>query len=488
MKKHRLFSLFLSALILVSCGGAAGNPSVTTGDSETTTEPIETTSPEYIYPDKDFEGHEFVFLNQELCSWANRLCVPEETTGELISDAMYERNSRVSDRFNITISEFCTSKEEIPRLVRSTVTAGDDTYDAALCPIDNLSSLMTDGLLVDLLTVGSLNLAEPWWDHNVIEAATISGKCCLASSDITFFPFEATWIIYFSEDRFDAMNTAYPYQDVRDGKWTIDRLYELCQAGASLNGQDSFKYNENSNVADYGIVTHSQVVQALMFGAGETLISNEKDKPVFDGESDRAYRVFEKIAAICGTDGVSLDRDKAGGKDTDTKSFCRTAFRTGHFMFMSETLGHIAGLRDYEGNFGVLPMPKLDDKQEEYLSMIATWGTLMTTIPASASDPVRTGIILDALAYDSYKNLMDPYYETYLTQKGARNEDSAEMLRIVRDTRIINVGKMFGWTEGVTNSITNLMEKGDASVASAIAKAKESIAKNIDKTLTAMAE
>ena len=34
----------------------------------------------------------------------------------------------------------------------------------------------------------------------------------------------------------------------------------------------------------------------------------------------------------------------------------------------------------------------------------------------------------------------------------------------------------------------NLMEKGDASVASAIAKAKESIAKNIDKTLTAMAE
>ena len=32
------------------------------------------------------------------------------------------------------------------------------------------------------------------------------------------------------------------------------------------------------------------------------------------------------------------------------------------------------------------------------------------------------------------------------------------------------------------------MEKGDASVASAIAKAKPSIEKSIDKTLTAMAE
>lgn len=115
-------------------------------------------------------------------------------------------------------------------------------------------------------------------------------------------------------------------------------------------------------------------------------------------------------------------------------------------------------------------------------------GTLMTTIPASASDPERSGVILDALAFDSYKNLMEPYYETYLNQKGARNKDSAEMLKIIRETRVINVGQMFGWTGSVTSSITSLVEKGDASVASAIAKAKPSIEKSIDKTLTAMAE
>ena len=112
----------------------------------------------------------------------------------------------------------------------------------------------------------------------------------------------------------------------------------------------------------------------------------------------------------------------------------------------------------------------------------------MTTIPASASDPERSGVILDALAFDSYKNLMEPYYETYLNQKGARNKDSAEMLKIIRETRVINVGHMFGWTGSVTSSITSLVEKGNASVASAIAKAKPSIEKSIDKTLTAMAE
>ena len=487
MKKHRLFSLILSALILTSCGGAASDPTVTSDTPETTTEPIET-DPEYIYPDKDYGGHEFVFLNLETCGWANRLCVPEETNGELINDAMYERNARVGDRFNVTFSEICGTKEELSKLIRTAVTAGDDVYDAAFCPVDNISALMSDGILTDLLKVSSLNLSEAWWDNDVIEAGTINDKCYLASSDITFFPFEATWILYFNEDRFDALNTAYPYDDVRSGKWTLDKFYELCQSGASLNGQDSYKYDENSVTADYGIVTHSQCVQSMMFGTGETLISTKDGKPVFSGESDRVYGVFEKIAKIFGTDGVCLDRDKIGASDTDAKPFARTAFRTGHFMFMSETLGHIAGLRDFDGNFGVLPLPKYDENQESYHSMMATWGTLMTTIPASASDPERSGVILDALAFDSYKNLMEPYYETYLNQKGARNEDSAEMLKIIRETRVINVGHMFGWTGSVTSSITSLVEKGDASVASAIAKAKPSIEKSIDKTLTAMAE
>ena len=487
MKKHRLFSLILSALVLASCGSATADPNVTAETPETTTEAPET-EPEYIYPDKDYEGHEFVFLNLDTCGWANRLCVPEETTGDLINDEMYERNARVGDRFNVTFSEITATKDELSKLIRTAVTAGDDVYDAAFCPVDNISALMSDGILTDLLKVSSLNLSEAWWDNDVIEAGAINDKCYLASSDITFFPFEATWILYFNEDRFDALNTPYPYDDVRSGKWTLDRFYELCQSGASLNGQDSYKYDENSVTADYGIVTHNQCVQSMMFGAGETLISTKDGKPVFSGESDRVYGVFEKIAKIFGTDGVCLDRDKIGAADTDAKPFARTAFRTGHFMFMSETLGHIAGLRDFDGNFGVLPLPKYDEKQESYHSMMASWGTLMTTIPASASDPERSGVILDALAFDSYKNLMEPYYDTYLNQKGARNEDSAEMLRIIRDTRIINVGRMFGWTESVLNSIASLVEKGDASVASAIAKAKPSIEKNIDKTLTAMAE
>ena len=35
---------------------------------------------------------------------------------------------------------------------------------------------------------------------------------------------------------FDDYNIEYPYQMVRDGKWTLDELKKSCQAAANLNG------------------------------------------------------------------------------------------------------------------------------------------------------------------------------------------------------------------------------------------------------------
>lgn len=228
MKKQKLVSLFLLSALLASCGQSAGDAIQSSSAGTDTTEPPET-EPEYVYPDEDYGGYEFVFLNQELCSWASRLCVPEETTGDIINDA-------ISERFNIKISEYNVTKNEIPTLARNDVMAGDDTYDCIFCPIDNLISMITDGIFVDLLTVDSLNLDQPWWDNKVVESATLRNQCYFASSDIFFHPFEATWIIYFNEDRFDALNIDYPYDEVRSGRWTIDRLYEICRLGASLNG------------------------------------------------------------------------------------------------------------------------------------------------------------------------------------------------------------------------------------------------------------
>ncbi|MBQ2706797.1 MAG: extracellular solute-binding protein [Clostridia bacterium] len=478
MKKATILLLLAALLLSASCGGEAPSADTTAANAGETT--AAETKAVYPYAAEDFGGYEFTFLNQDACNWASRLLVPTESTGELVNDAMYQRNMKVEETLGIKITEIVNIKDELQNLIKAAVNAGDAVYDVTMCPIDNTGALLLDGYFVDLNEISTLHLEDAWWDHTVLDASTIDGRCYFATSDITFFPFEATWVIYFNKEKMDALNLEYPYQLVRDGKWTIDKLTEYAKTAANLNGQDSFAYNQESGTADYGIASHDQFMEVLAFGFGETFLKTGSGMPVFNGTGERLVTTFEKIAGLTVPDGAYVDRNAdniTGGDDRMTLEY-----KKDRFMFMAETLGHIASLRDNKSNFGVIPVPKLDEAQKEYHSLMASWGTLMTTIPQSCENPERAGMVLDALAYESSISMIEPYYNAYLTQKGVRDEDSADMLQIVRTTRSINVGKMFGWTTSVINSVNSALSKGDSALSSTLASSETSVNEAIKKT------
>ena len=470
MKKLTALLLFALILSQISCGEAAVQDESTSGES--TSESLsETTADDYDYPDKKFDGHEFVFLNVEPQSWANALIAPEESTGETINDAMFERNSRISDRFDITIREERINLNDVASTIKKTVGAGDDVYDVCMLPIHQASGVIGDEYLLDLNSVGGLNLDSDWWDKSVNDSLTIAGKLYMTTSDISFFPFEATWGIFFSEKILDDLKLEYPYELVRSGKWTIDRLNEYAKAGALQGSADSFEPYNIDGDARYGFASHHDFPLALIFGAGESFIEVENGKAVFNADSERMFGIYDKIAALTAEKGAYYNWD------FNLPTNAATEFIKGRFVMCSETLGYLSKLREMKESFGVLPVPKYDEAQEEYHSIIASWGTLMTTVPATASDPERTGIILDALAYDSYRNLREPYYNTYLTQKGVRNDDSAEMLEVIRKSRGFAADIAFGWSSNIANSVKAQLKVGDASVASTIESLKSAAMK-----------
>lgn len=477
MKK--ITALLLTALILssVSCGSEpTKTPDSPDTDGITSTE--ETTADDYDYPDKTFGGHEFVFLNVEPQSWANSMIAPEESTGETINDAMLERNSRISDRFDISIREEAINLNDVAATLKRSVTAGDDNYDVCMLPIHQASGVINDGCLLDLASLAGLRLDEEWWVGSVNESLKIAGKLYMTTSDISFFPFEATWGIFFSEDICDELKLDYPYDLVREGKWTIDKLNEYAKAGALLGSDEAFEpYNLNGS-ARYGFASHHDFPLALIFGAGESFIKVENDKAVFNADSEKMFDVYSKIAALTKEPGVYYNWDFS------LQTNAAKELMKGRLFMTSETLGYLSTLRQMEGSFGVLPIPKFDEAQTDYHSIVASFGTTMTTVPATASDPERTGIILDALAYDSYKNLREPYYNAYLTQKGVRNDDSAEMLDIIRNTRGFAADIAFGWSSGIATSVKAKLKIGDASVASDLGSLKTAAMKLAEESLS----
>ncbi len=132
MKKA--ISLILLASILTSCGGGSGTTSETTTaapSGDTTTLAAETTDYLATLPKVDFGGEDFRMLVHSASDRPN--VHAGEINGEVINDAMVERDNKVAEMFNLsfvyTVNEDRgKTRDEIRRLVQ----AGEDAYELVM--------------------------------------------------------------------------------------------------------------------------------------------------------------------------------------------------------------------------------------------------------------------------------------------------------------------------------------------------------------------
>ena len=172
-----------------------------------------------------------------------------------------------------------------------------------------------------------------------------------------------------------------------------------------------------------------------------------------------------------------------GSRLVPSDKIWQSPFLEGRSLYMFEPLGYTKLMRDLDFDYAVLPMPKYDEAQEDYISLLANWGTTLMVVPSSVSDLSRTATILDAMAYDSHISLMEPYYNAYLMQKGTRNDDSAEMLGIISRTRTLASDVILGWTSDIETALINTLNTGDTAVASKIAALKDKSIAKIEKDI-----
>lgn len=107
--------------------------------------------------------------------------------------------------------------------------------------------------------------------------------------------------------------------------------------------------------------------------------------------------------------------------------------------------------RDVEENIGILPYPKYDEEQKEYISL--NWGGLMG-IPASIQNTEMVGAVLELLAWNSAETVIPAYYDVMLDGKLARDEDSVAMLDLLFASFVYDPGlNLVGSKSGVSNLV-----------------------------------
>jgi len=481
MKRITTFIILIAMLAsAASCGSET--PSSTDTTVADTTAAVTEHAEGYLFPKIDMGGKPFVVANSNTGSWGHYYHIDfAEATGDVLNDAVYNRNRLLEDTFNFKLEVFEENIETFCTTIHTAVMAGDDVCDIAYLRANKMTPLITDGCLYDLAQLNGLNLEEDWWDQKQVDAARVGKNRSLffATNYFSLMSFDGTICTYFNESMLEDLKLDAPYDLVRSGNWTLDELYKYTSAGANLNGDESFAWNDNGNSV-YGLATWANGYYGLLHGSGASFISlgNNGVPSIVAGDADFAD-ACEKLAAGLFAKGTAGEFIETYSKSTVPYE---EIFKRGRALMLVAQIKTSSKYRDLDDSFGIVPMPKYDAEQESYISLMPNSSALFC-VPKTNPDADETAALADAMAYVSYRDVLKVYYESSVSQKGLRNDDSIEMLDIIRKSRVCDIGDVFGWTTSMQTAVYNKLKVGDGSVMSAVEAAKSAAEAAMDTTM-----
>ena len=198
---------------------------------------------------------------------------------------------------------------------------------------------------------------------------------------------------------------------------------------------------------------------------------------------ERLYDAADKVCRIM-TGGNYLLAESLYGKVNEPWSEgLRVNFRAGKSLFYVGGIEQLLIFRDLETDIGLIPFPKYDEAQAEYRHTFNPNWSSTIFLPGNTETGEFTGAMLEAINADSYYSTSIAYYDVVLKGKAMRDQESCEMLEIIRQSRTIDPELAYNFL-GAANAYTTALQSGSADkLASTFEKMRKAADKNIQKLI-----
>ncbi|MBQ8248999.1 MAG: carbohydrate ABC transporter substrate-binding protein [Clostridia bacterium] len=426
MKKRILSMLLLGAMLtsLAACGGDSedsGDKGSSGDKSETAPAGIEATNynlPFRIYAPADDTMY-------------SRYYFTDDAGTDVMSKAIYEREILVEEHLGVDIDYTLTGDlRDVKTTMQNMVMTGEDTYQLVLTHcISGLSAMIVEDLLYDFNDFEYVDMTNEWWNQQAREALSVNGYTFYTVSDYMLPDVNCVLVNKSLLEEFSLEN---PYDLVRDGTWTIDKMMEMMSAVTTDNGDGRW------NVEDqYGLGCPDDFfLNAFIYAFDVSLIEKDNEGNLeFAFDNERAFTMVEKI------DQLLMNGDawvyKYTLQPTDEESLAVSKGRT---LFNIESMGELYKYRDTEVDYGILPYPKLEAAQEAYQTN--AWSGMMS-VPKTVKNSEMVGKVIELLSYYSQTTTVPAYFDLVLGEKLARDTDSKEMLGIIFDGVVYDAGASY---------------------------------------------
>ncbi len=482
--------LLASAIGTLSCGKAqTDDPKKPEGtDPAVTGEASDTQADENAYPygTEDLENFTFRIGNIDEI-WDMLVAIDvESTNSEPVNDAIYTRNRLLESEFNckIEVTKIKSDPTELNQSIYRTIMSGEDAYDVTYAAIHNTPALLSDECFLDLYEMDELHLKEEWWDQNVIRQATFKNQLYFASSPMQLMVLDSAWGLFFNETMMGSLDLELPYDMVREGKWTLDVFYDYCKTAANLNGGTSFTEWDNMGSTVWGMSSHTQAPEKFLVGCEEFMVETNEEGDFINALGDERFvEVMASLSPLLDVKTGNTIRGNDEGMNAENGGYVYV-FHSGRSLFCTAEIKSAQKLRDFKDSYGILPFPKYDETQEDYLSTFCNQAVFFT-IPVTNTRLHETALLSDALSYYSNRDVLPEYYGKMVEQKGLRNQDSIDMLDIIRAGNTIDQSILFALGNNFLGAFRTAMFAGKTEFGSMITTYGKQIDANIEKVMEA---
>ena len=429
----------LAALLLLGSCAQTGigsetvrNDPAQAPDSAVTEETAAETELKADLPDADYDGYVFTFLTQT--NYNNNFRLNMELNGEVLNDAAWRRNDAAANAFNIGFA--VKETDDVAGTLNASVSAGDSTYGMVLPhATSGVANMASSGLLGNINELPHADYSKPWWNGRMKDALSVRNKSYYASGDLVM-TWQGMLAILFNKELKDDLGIGGDlYALAEDGGWTMDKRLELAEGGeADLNGDGKM------DAADrYGFLGNRGTGYATQIACGVPFTKRDADgTPVLAFNTERMVSVVEKYYAL--THSPSTWMDGYSSTTYATSAYRSMLIEGRSFLTELDIGGLYAYLREIEFNFGILPLPKLNEEQDGYRVFC---GAGLIGLPSTAEDPERTGAIWEALAYYSYLYIRPAFFDIVLENKAVRDEESYRMITLMHENKTFDFGFNF---------------------------------------------
>lgn len=474
MKK--VWGLFILIIVLLtSCGTAVSDVAAVT-----TTVPVDVIEENNVsvqvltddLDEFDFGGYIFNIWSRTATYFHGNLDVQEETA-VVLDDAIYLRNRQIEQRFNFTFDEITGTDDAN---VKTSIIAGDYSYDIVNTRIPNAFAWAQEGLVHPVTKLPYINLDKPYWHHNLNNDLTIAGKMFFASGAFNITAYDYTQTLLFNKNLINDLGLNDLYELVLDEKWTFDQFSEYCMtAKQDLNGDGVFSDDDQ-----HGYLATSRMVMPSFWLAGgvQTIYKDDNDTPYFAALDSKFVDVFNRILDCVRDNGAWY---KASSPNVQNDPLLVNLFKNGKALFFDNCFYTIKDLRDMEIDFGILPYPKLNEEQSQYYTRLHWTEICCVPISANDTDLERTSVILEAMACESELSVIPAYYDIALKTKMTRDEESEKMIDILFNTRVLDFGDTI-WADVIRDGkFTALFENANRNLVSTMESIEGNMQNKIDK-------